>query len=185
VLINAIFDFGRGVCVTPPHAPHLLAAFRTVVKWDMERLMRDILWKDEKHLQEAFAPSLIASAKEAIRMLQPDRNKSVSFVTFAGSFGSHGTFSESHLNNRSGTLDLLRYALWHAHTTLLAKDRTKYAAEKDEGREATMYQRVGLYFASSRCRLAITEVPALINYRIDDYDGQETVCWREPRAGLI
>jgi len=176
IVIKAIIDFGRITCEDAPHKPHLLNAYRTAVKWNIERLMDAILWQREE-VEKEFEPNLVTSAKAAIRPIQEQNslNKHVNFVTYAKYIKDPKITKDAFLDN-GVTLDPLRCAIWFAHTVLLAKERAKYTTEKDEVRDLAIYQRVGVYFAGSKdSRMKIVEVPALVHYVIDEYDGMESV----------
>jgi hypothetical protein len=67
-------------------------------------------------------------------------------------------------------------ALRFAHVLLRGGDRARYHVEADEAQDAAIYQSIGLRGASKTgSRLAIKEIPALVDYSIDEYDGLETV----------
>jgi hypothetical protein len=67
-------------------------------------------------------------------------------------------------------------ALRFAHVLLQGGDHARYHVEPDEAQDAAIYQHIGLCGASKTgSKLAITEIPALVDYSIKEYDGQETV----------
>jgi hypothetical protein len=73
----------------------------------------------------------------------------------------------------SGTFQV---ALRFAHVLLQGCNRARFRVESDEAQDAAIYEEIGLCGASyTGCKLAIAEVPALVDYSIREYDGQETV----------
>jgi hypothetical protein len=58
---------------------------------------------------------------------------------------------------------------------LLQDGDTRYRSEPDEAQDAMIYEHIGLADASTT--MDITEVPALVHYSIDEYDGVESVVY--------
>ncbi|KIM90028.1 hypothetical protein PILCRDRAFT_812830 [Piloderma croceum F 1598] len=73
-----------------------------------------------------------------------------------------------------GAFEPFAESLGFAHE-LLAKDSAKYRTGPDEQQDTAIYEHVGLLAASTSSRLAIAQVPALADYKIDEYDGLESV----------
>ena len=77
-------------------------------------------------------------------------------------------------------------ALRFAHLLLQDDNGVRYRVEPDEARDASIHERVGLWGAGSRyCELYIDDIPALVDYSIDEYDGQETVDYGHHHSFLI
>ena len=69
-----------------------------------------------------------------------------------------------------------RVTLLFAHVLLKDSGSTRYRVEPDETRDAAIYEQIGLWGAScTGSQLDIEEIPALVDYSIEEYDGMETV----------
>lgn len=74
-----------------------------------------------------------------------------------------------------GAFEPFAESLGFAHE-LFAKDPAIYRTGPDEQQDTAIYEHVGVLAAStSSNKLAIAEVPALVDYKIDEYDGLESV----------
>lgn len=68
-----------------------------------------------------------------------------------------------------------RHSVYLAYT-LIAKDSTKYRVAPDPQGDVAAYVRIGLLAVEVREEsLKLIEVPALLHYKIDDYDGQQSL----------
>jgi len=172
-IIKAIVDLGRSTC---DELPYILADFRTSNKWKLEELMhKKAGW--EKDFDQH--PDLVIDAEAFYDLARSERRDSgdengEDFVEFAKRNPNHWMKHDG-LIKFGGALEPFSASLGFAHE-LLRKDPAKYRAEPDEQQDAAIYERVGLLAASpSGVKLAIAQVPALVNYKIEEYDGLESV----------
>jgi hypothetical protein len=172
-LLKAIVDFGRSIC---DELPYILEDFRTSNKWKLEELMR-ITPGWEKGFEQY--PDLVVDAKAFCDRARSERSGSKDdndedFVDFAKRNPNRWMQHEG-LVEFGGALEPFPTSLGFAHE-LLCNDPAKYRAGPDEQQDAAIYERVGLLAASPiQTKLAIEQVPALVNYEIEEYDGLENV----------
>lgn len=190
-LIQAISDYGRFIC---NKFPFILNDMRTVYTWKLDKLLAKL--RNEYPLVEVeFDPNLVTEAASFInqmcnaqgqwrddclgtfpngeRLPYDDRHSEIDFMTFTE---MHPHFWMAHYSLRPASFHrrTFQLAFRFAHVLLQGGDRVRYHVEPDEAQDAAIYERLGLFGATSS-HLAIKEVPALVDYSIDDYDGSESV----------
>jgi hypothetical protein len=178
-IIKAIGDFGRSVC---DELPYVLADFRTSKKWGLRELMKNQAFCSLVDVENGFDqhPDLVTGAKAFYERRKSDRgqqqltNDRDDFVAFARSNPDRWMQHEV-LMHLHGGFEPFAESLGFAHE-LLAKDSAKYRTGPDEQRDTAIYEHVGLLAASTSLnKLAIAQVPALVDYKIVEYDGLESV----------
>lgn len=180
VVIKAIADFGRSIC---DELPYILADFRTSKKWRLEELMRnpqgsgsvvDVEGGLDQHPDLVIGAKAFYDQSRSGSGRQQGANKG-DFVDFARHNSDCWMQHEVLTSDISGSFEPFPVSLAFAHE-LLAKDPVKYRTGPDKQRDAAIYERVGVLAANtSLTKLAIAEVPALVDYKIDEYDGLENV----------
>lgn len=184
VILQAISDYGRSLC---EKFSSIHDDMRTSRSWRLSKLLESISQKKSiVDLETEFSSHLVAQAM-------------VFFDQMANTSGHLPSFLVNSLNG-GGKFDLAQaafaicypgfrrshdyvskyfgYSVQFAHI-LLEGNFTLYHVEPDESRNAVMYEKIGLYGAStSTSQLAIDEIPALVDYSIHEYDGKEKVVYR-------
>jgi hypothetical protein len=181
--IDAFADFGRSIC---DELPYVLADFRTSKKWRLEELMRNTQRSQHSgsvvDMEKTYADLMVGAKAfyDQRRSQRSERTNSRSddqnFVYFA----KHNSDQWMQHDVLSPNRDICgpsseSLGLGFAHE-LLVKDIAKYGVGPDERQDAAIYERVGVLAATaSGSMLAIAQVPALVDYKIEEYDGLENV----------
>jgi len=191
-LIKAISDYGRLIC---DRFPFILDEMRVAYTWKLNELLAKMMEELTMSRSEMeFDPDLITEATSFMTIYQMCDS-----TTGYWRSGCLGTHPNGHSVVKGQEIDLMTFAEMHpdfwmthhsfgpgpgsfkisfrfAHFLLQGSNRARYQVGPDEVQDAAIYEFIGLKGAcTSLSHLDIEEIPALVDYSINEYDGKEEV----------
>jgi hypothetical protein len=173
---------------------------RTVDTWKLDKLLaktREEFCNNSEEME--FDPDLVTEATSFVEQMCKtdghwkkdflgsfpngrssiyDDTPEVSFMAFTE---MHPDFWMAHYSVRSdtfrGSSTTFQASFRFAQVLLQGGEHARYRVLPDDVQDAVLYERIGLFGATSS-ELAIAKIPALVDYTINEYDGQESVNYR-------